>query len=155
MSNNYDTQRPYLATYMIVRENNKVALLLRTGTPWMNGYYGLPAGKVEKGEPFLQTSIREAKEELGIEIEPTNLELLLTQHYNETQDTDNSWINLFFEVKKWQGTPVNAEPSRHGELSWFAIDKLPKNIIPNVLAALNKIAKGEVYDEFTVNGRTS
>lgn len=148
MNNTYDTQRPYLATYIILRKQNQVAMLLRTGTPWMNGHYGLPAGKVEKGESFLQTTIREAKEEVGIDIDPDDLRLVLTQHYNEPDDQDNSWINLFFEVEQWQGVPVNREPHRHGELTWFELGQLPENILPNVRSALLHIEAGRTYADF-------
>ena len=46
----YDTATPYLASFVIIRKEGKIAFVLRTNTGWMNGYYGLPSGKVEKVE---------------------------------------------------------------------------------------------------------
>ena len=57
----YDTQTPHVACYAICVQDNKVALVLRENTAWMNGFYSLPAGKVENNERFLAGTIREAK----------------------------------------------------------------------------------------------
>lgn len=48
MIKGYDIETPYTAVYLVFRKNNKVAFVLRSNTDWMEGYYGLPAGKVEK-----------------------------------------------------------------------------------------------------------
>ena len=64
----YDSARPYIACFVILRKGNKVAMVLRKNTGWMDGYYGLPAGKVEYFEHFTAGAAREAKEEAGVDI---------------------------------------------------------------------------------------
>lgn len=55
-------QTPYLAAYLIFRnDEGKIAFVLRENTHWMNGYYGLPSGKVEADERVLVAAAREAK----------------------------------------------------------------------------------------------
>ncbi len=141
----YNTATPYIASYVIIHQDKKIAFVLRENTPWMNGYYGLPSGKVEKGETYTEAAIREAKEETGVKIQPKDLDQLLVLHRKEPEMT---WVDIFFEAKTWQGEPFNAEPDMHSELAWFDLKHLPKNVIPSVRYALEQIEAGKTYGEF-------
>ena len=141
---NHKTASPRVASYLIVRKDDKIALLLRSGTGWMNGMYGLPAGKVEQGESYTQAAIREAKEEIGLELTEKDIEFTHIMHRFEGDD----WVDVFFEVVKPNVEPVNAEPHMHSELAWFAIDNLPKNTIPSVKFAVEKIDEKQTFSEF-------
>lgn len=145
----YATQTPYLASFVILEnKEGKIALVLRTGTGWMDDHYGLPSGKVEVNEFFAHAAIREAKEEVGVEIEPEDLLYVMAQHYIEKEDPKNCWVNVFYKVKKWRGDPYNAEPDKHGELTWSSPDTLPNNMVPAVRHALEQIGEGKSYCEF-------
>lgn len=144
----YDTAQPYIASYVIVRKGKKVAFVLRNNTSWMNDYYGLPSGKVEKGESYIAAAIREAKEEIGITIKSSDLKHALTVHRYEPSSHANDWVDLYFEATKWEGEPQNAEPDIHSELAWFALDKLPENVIPSVKYSLEQLYKGKTYCEY-------
>ncbi len=141
----YNTATPYIASYVILRKDNKVAFILRENTAWMNGYYGLPSGKVEKNERYLAAAVREAKEEAGVDITPKDLIPLHTSHRKEPEMT---WVDIYFEATSWEGEPYNAEPHMHAELKWLDPKKLPKNIIPGVRFAIEQIAAGKIYSEF-------
>lgn len=144
---NYDTAQPYIASYIILKnKQGQVAFVLRSNTKWMNGFYGLPAGKVEKDESFSACAIREAKEEVGVSIDPNDLRQTLTMHRYEKDQND--WVDLFFVATQWSGEPYNAEPNVHSELSWFGMNELPENIVPNVRDALEQIEKGITYREY-------
>ncbi|MCA9330450.1 NUDIX domain-containing protein, partial [Candidatus Saccharibacteria bacterium] len=72
----------------------------------MDGRYGLPAGKVEKLETFLKAAVREAKEEVGVDVDPADLRHILTVHRDSPDDEvdgDMTWVDVFFETTKWQG----------------------------------------------------
>lgn len=141
----YDTQTPFIAAYLIFRKGDKVALLLRQNTPWMNDHYALPAGKAEKTEGLLACAVREAQEETGASVKAKDLKPVLTVHrHNE----DSDWIDLVFEAIKWEGDLYNAEPHVHGELKWFDINKLPENVVPNTRFMLEQIAAGKTYAEY-------
>jgi 8-oxo-dGTP diphosphatase len=141
----YDSATPYIASFVVLRKGNKVAFVLREHTKWMNGYYGLPSGKVEKGESFRQAAVREAREEIGVEVSLDDLRYLHTTH---RQSEDTEWIDIYFEVLKWDGEPVNNEPKVHGALEWLDTTDLPVNIVPPVRFALEQINDGEVYSEY-------
>lgn len=142
----YDTATPYIASYVLMRDGDKVAFVHRSNTGWMNGYFGLPSGKVEKGESYTLAAIREAKEEAGVSIKAENLKPILTMHRDEGDD--NVWVDLFFEATKWDGEPYNAEPHVHSELAWINTRALPKNTIPSVKFALEQIQAGNHYCEY-------
>lgn len=140
----YDTATPYIASYVLLRDGNKLAFVLRKNTGWMDNFYGLPSGKVEKAEPFSTGAVREALEEVGVTIQPEHLHHALTVH-RHSADTD--WVDIYFEVDRWTGDVINAEPEKHSAVAWFDLNALPENIIPSVREALEHIAAGRVYAE--------
>lgn len=144
----YDTATPYTASYVLLRCEGKLAFVLRSGTTWMNGYYGLPSGKVEVGESFVAAAIREAKEEVGIDIRVDNVKHVLTMHRKGGDENDNVWVDVYFIAHNWSGEPYNAEPDKHSELVWFDESALPKNVIPSVTVALHAIKDGQFYSEY-------
>ena len=146
-----DVARPYTASFVVVREAGKVAFVLRSNTSWMNGYYGLPSGKVEKAEAFSAAAIREAEEEIGIQISEGDAHIAHIMHrYNPAENM--TWIDAYFEVEEYTGEPCNAEPDVHGELAWFEVSNLPENVIPSVKQALIHIEAGTVYSEYGWDG---
>ncbi len=144
----YDTAQPYIASYVIFRKDNKIAFVLRENTDWMSGYYGLPSGKVEKGEAFSAAAIRESKEEVGVTVDPTSLQHVLTVHRNEPSSKAAEWLDIYFEAKKWDGELYNAEPHVHSELTWLDLSNLPENVIPSVRASLEALQSGKNYFEY-------
>lgn len=133
---------------MLVRQGDKAAFVLRAQTKWMNGYYGLPSGKVEKGEAFTAAAVREAREEIGIRVKPADLKPLLTVHRYEPSSFAPDWVDVYFEASRWSGTPRNAEAHRHSELAWLDLNTLPDNIVPAVRFGLKLIQEGTSYGEY-------
>lgn len=134
----------FVASYVILRRGDKVLFVLRENTSWMNGFYGLPSGKVDIGESFSVAAVREGAEEVGVEIDSQDLKFTHVMHRHDESD----WVDVYFEVKKWEGEPYNAEPHVHSKIEWLDINKLPDNVILPVKIALEAIKKNEVYSEF-------
>lgn len=143
----YRTAQPYVASYVLLERDGKYAFLLRSNTNWMNNYYGLVAGKVEKNESFTQAAIREAREEANVVLEADQLEQVLMCHRREP-DEEMSWVDVVFRAKHWRGEAINAEPQMHCELAWFALDQLPDNTIPSLKFMLENILAGNTYCEY-------
>jgi len=143
----YDTAQPYVAAYVLIRKDGKIPFLLRSNTTWLNGYYGLaPSGKVEKGETFLQAAVREAKEEVGITLQPEDLKQIMICHRSE--DPTMSWVDVWFEAIDWQGELVNAEPDTHSAPDWLDPQNLPENIMPSHRFMLQNALAGKSYCEY-------
>lgn len=145
----YDTVQPYVAAFVIFRnQDGKVACLLRANTNWMNGKYGLPAGKVEQGESAEAAAIREAKEEVGIELKPANLEHRLTVFRTSSIENEPTpWVDILFEATNWPGELQNAEPDKHSSLDWLDLDNLPENVTPYMPFFFEQIKAGNTYAE--------
>lgn len=147
----YDSARPYAACFVVLLKDNKVAMVLRKNTGWMDGFYGLPAGKLEYGETFTMGAIREAKEEAGVDLNPKDINVIHVAHRHAIQDDKDKymdWVDVYFAVDSWEGEPHNAEPERSEGLDWLPINDLPDNVVSSQRAALIEIAKGEPYSEF-------
>ena len=144
----YNTATPYIASYVILRKDQKIAFVLRANTGWMNGFYGLPSGKTEKNESFLECAIREAKEEIGVTLNLKDIVPVLTVHRKEPSDQGMTWVDVYFEARNWKGEVINAEPEVHSELAWLDPNNLPDNVVPCVKAALEEIKKGKTYSEY-------
>lgn len=137
----------FVVVHLILMQKNRVLLGLRTRTGFADGMSGLPAGKVEVGESVLAAMIREAKEELGIEIRESDLELS-SMIYHLWTDKVQTQSNIFFVCRKFSGKIVNAEPEKCGTLKFFSLKRLPKNIIPFMAEGLHNHMKKIKYSEF-------
>jgi 8-oxo-dGTP pyrophosphatase MutT (NUDIX family) len=142
-----DKSVAYLASNIMLKKDGKVALILRSNTDWMNGFYCLPGGKVEKREDLLTAAIREAEEEIGISVRPEDMKLVHTQNVIDQFE----WIQAYFEVTKFTGEPHNAEPHMHEELAWLDPMNLPDNVIPQTKYAIECILRGDPYSKFGFN----
>ena len=126
---------PYLlnlCTNLILRKGNQVLLGLRRNTTG-SGFYSIVSGKVNEGECVLQAAIREAKEEVGIVIHEKDLAFHTLIH---TQERDGMHLSPFFITDRWEGDIVNNEPHKCGDLRFFPLDNLPKNLLYYAVAAL-------------------
>lgn len=141
----YNSATPYIASFLILRKGDKIAFVLRKNTEYMDGYYGLPAGKVENNENFSTAAIREGLEETGVTIKLDDIKHVHTTH---RKSEDSGWVDVYFETHNWIGEPYNAEPHKSSKLTWLAFTALPDNIVPPVLAALEAIQEGIKYSEY-------
>jgi 8-oxo-dGTP diphosphatase len=122
--------------HLILRQGDRVLLGLRCNTGYSDGMYHLPAGHLEDGETAIAGTIREAREELGVEVDPADLHLVHVMH------NQSGRLSLFFDVARWSGDIVNAEPDKCEVLDWFAADRLPSNMVGYARVALDLIRNG-------------
>ncbi len=143
MPNDDGYLRASLASYVVLlNADKKVFMMRRTNTEWCNGYYNVPAGKVERHETFIDTAIREAREEAGITVRAEDLELFLVQNRHEgAQDKNPDWVDVFFLAHKWENEPTIAEPKKADHAGWFAADDASIKIIPNIAEALGYLGR--------------
>ncbi len=129
----------------ILEKNSQLLLLLRQNTKFFSGYYGLMGGKIEENESPTAALIREAYEEIGLTITAENLHFVHCLSFkNETND---KVLALVFKITNWHGEPINKEPDKCAELTWFSFDNLPENMIPRHRLIIKKIKESVVYAE--------
>ncbi len=110
--------------------------------------YCTPAGHGEAGESVREATAREAMEEVGVSINPADLELVHVQHRWSEDAGGHSRIGFYFAAKKYTGEPQNMEPEKCDELGYFPIDNLPNNTVAPFRLAIECYAKGITYSEF-------
>ena len=134
--------------YLVLRKDDQVLLLRRANTGYQDGKYGLVAGHLDGDELGTTAMVREAKEEAGIDVDPSKLEFVHVAHRLSRNQVGQERIDLFYQLKEWRGKIVNAEPKKCDDLSWFDINNLPDNMLPFVKQVLTYIAKGISYSEY-------
>jgi 8-oxo-dGTP pyrophosphatase MutT (NUDIX family) len=110
----------------------------------MDGYYSVPAGHLDGEETVRMAGVREAREEIGVEIDPLDMHFAGVFH----RHSDDERVDFFFHVQKWDGEPVNSEPGKCDDLRWVDMDTLPGNTIPYVRQALENFQAGIFFQEF-------
>ena len=140
---------------LLSRINDKgqeeILLQKRKNTGWKDGYWDFSAsGHVEKNETMKMSTIREAKEELGIDVKMEDLEFMSLIHTN-TPDTNQVYYNAYFKTMKWSGEPKVNEPEKCEEVKWFFINDLPENVIDNRRIAIENHKNKIYYSEFGWN----
>jgi ADP-ribose pyrophosphatase YjhB (NUDIX family) len=132
------------SVYILFICDGKILMLRRANTGYEDGNYSLVAGHADGDEPLTEATVREAKEESGVEIEPEDLELKVVMH----RLSNDERLDFFFEPKHWKGEPKNMEPEKCDDLSWFPLDDLPQNTIPYIQEALRCYREKIFYSEF-------
>lgn len=144
MKERYQTK---VAVFLVItRETDngtEIMLQRRCNTGYMDGKYDMAcSGHLEKDESMAHAIVREAQEELGIEIDEHDLELVHLVHpYKE------GYINVFFKPKKYTKTPTIMESEKCDDLSWFNIDNLPENVIPKIKHVIECIKNNILYSD--------
>lgn len=134
------------ASYLILEKGKEVLLLRRYNTGYQDGNYSLPAGHVDAGELPTETAIREAKEEIGISVDPKNI-VLVHVLYRESNDKTGDRIDFFYKTTHWTNEIRNLEPNKCDELAWYPLDNLPVNMTREVGHLFRALAKGVYFSE--------
>ena len=133
------------SSYLFLIKDNKILLQRRFQTGFMDGFYGVPAGHLDGDETAREGCAREIKEEIGIDINPEDLEMVHIMHRKTERDER---IDFFMTAKSYSGEIQNIEPHKCDDLSWFKLSELPENIIDYVKIAIENYRDEVTYSEF-------
>lgn len=98
----------------LVNEKGEVLLAQRPEGKSMAGLWEFPGGKLEEGETPEVALVRELEEELGLEINPDDLEPIKFASHSYQ---DFHLLMPLYRCHRWRGVPV----SREGQnLRWVA-----------------------------------
>ena len=130
------------AVHLFLIKDNQVLLLRRFNTGYEDGNYSVPARHIDPEENAVQAMIREAREEIDLDLEESQLEM---SHVMNRLSNGEERIDFFFVVSDWQGELIINEQDKCDQLRWSPINDLPKNTIPYIRFALENINKKVVY----------
>ncbi|MCM2676520.1 NUDIX hydrolase [Alkalicoccobacillus plakortidis] len=123
------------SVHLLFYKDNEVLLLQRQNTGFEDGNWSVVAGKIDPNEDMLTAVQREAKEEIGVDIQRQDIEVAGVLH---RLSGELNWVDFFVRITKWEGSPFNAEPEKSSALEWFPINQMPENTIQYVKDAIEK-----------------
>lgn len=131
-----DIRKPEAGCGAAIRDDTGRLLLIQRLREPEAGAWGLPGGKIDFGEPAMETARREIAEELGIEIEILGLACIA-----ETIDRGDGrhWIAPVYEARLKSGEPRILEPEKHGGWGWFETSALPAPLTEAAVSYLSVI----------------
>ena len=136
------------SVFVLLARDEKICFLQRTRTGWKNGFYSVPAGGLESGETLVSAAIREAREEVDVELQADQLRLVHTVH---CRTEGNEWLGHFFMTESWKGEASLLEPDKHSNLTWALPLEAPSPLLWYVRQALESIMRNQSYSEFGWN----
>jgi 8-oxo-dGTP diphosphatase len=128
-----------LHVFLVDKKEDKVLLLKRANTGFLDGYWSVPAGRLEEGESASAWAKRELLEEVGIKTRNGDWSAPLVMHHKNEK---GERIYYFFVCDEWDWSPINAEPDKCDQVEWFAIKDLPKEMISHVRFAFEQMING-------------
>ena len=126
-----------IAQVLLERADGRILLARRSGVSYGNGQWGPPGGHTDPGESLAAAAVREAREEIGVEIAAEDLAVVGVQHY---LDAGVHGLDVFFRARRWTGEPQPV--AECSEVGWFAPDDLP----PDALAWLGPVLHTHLVD---------
>lgn len=121
-------------------ENTGKKEILMMLASYLGNMYDLPGGHLEPNEDLFDAMNREAKEELGIEIEREDMQIIHIYHHYE-----KDLLKFVFKVKKFKNKIQNLEPEKCKELKWIEIENLPDNTLSGIRRELEYIKAKKSY----------
>lgn len=135
---------------LIIKQDDKVLLFFRNDGffNYDGGWWVLPAGHIEQHETAMSAAIREAKEELDIDIDPADIKCV---HVISNLASRTESFDFFFEVSKYTGQIRNCEGDKCADMQYFTLDEVAnlKNVVSTTRISLAALARGEFYSECT------
>lgn len=92
-----------VAVHVFLVRDGTVLLTRRADTGFEDGNYGFVGGHLEPGESIFAAAVRECREEVGVELEPTALEVIGVTHYTSPM---GDGIDFFLRAVRWAGEPT-------------------------------------------------
>jgi len=142
-----ETFRIYCATGLFLIIDGKLLLMKRQNTGFGDGWWAIPGGSIDGGEPMKEALIREAKEELGITLDPADVTYASSVHIAPHFRTPREVLLFCFHASRYSGTLTNMEPDKCEEIRFFDLDNLPENRLEGGALALDNFFKGIPFAE--------
>jgi 8-oxo-dGTP diphosphatase len=109
---------------LLVNDCGDVLLTLRKRPPEA-GHWSIVGGKVDFLETLEHCAVREAREEVGLDITLVRL-LCVTDHCLPQEG--QHWVSPAYLGQILAGEARNCEPDKTRQISWFSLTALPPNL---------------------------
>ena len=124
---------------LVFDDAERLLLLRRNNTGFLDGWFSLPGGHRDAGEGVLAAAVRECAEEACVTVEHSVPVVAMPYA---------GGVDFIFEAKRWSGTPAIGEPDKCNALTFAALHTLPDPTTRFVKTALECRRNGVWYREF-------
>jgi len=124
------------AAVLITNHQNEILIVQQA---YGKKFYAFPGGVVDPGETPPVAAMREAKEEVGVEV-------VLNHIIGTYLLKGGGWPDIFATVYTGQiieGTPSTPDPNEISSVAWYEPDQVPPHLPPDVSAALEDFQVGK------------
>lgn len=119
----------------------EVLLSRRAGEVYAAGCWHLPSGHLDgPWEDMVTALVRETREETGVVVDPVDVRAAVAVHHRSP--AGGARLGVFFEVRRWHGTPQAMEPRVCDAMGWFSFDALPEPMVAYCRAGLDAYRAG-------------
>jgi 8-oxo-dGTP diphosphatase len=132
-----------VVVHVLMFRDQRLFLLRRANSGFMDGYYVLPGGHQQAGESVEAAAQRECEEETGVQ--DTVLSPVCVMPY---RSEGHQGLNFVFEALQWQGEPGIAEPELFSDAVWAPPGTMPEPHAMWISDVLRCRADGVWFKEF-------
>ncbi len=133
---------------ILIKQDDKYLLFFRNDGffEYGGGWWVIPAGHIEQGETARTAAIREAKEELDIDINENDMEFA---HVISNLASKTDSMDFFFIVHKYTGTIRNCEGDKCAEMRFVSPSEIADlgNVVTTTKIAMEGIESDNHYSE--------
>lgn len=129
---------------LIFNSQKQVLLGKRLGKHGTNEY-SFPGGKVEVGESFIETAIRETEEETNLELK--NPQIIAFSNNLLIEKYGNQWVTIYIVAENWSRELKNPEPDKCEGWRWYNLEKLPQPLFEATRLGVECYLNNKVFSE--------
>ena len=110
----------YIIVVLVMIQNSKGEFLIQKRSKQKDGKYASTGGHVKSGETSIEGIIAEIQEEIGIQVDPKELELL----YSAREDYAQVFFDLYYMKKDLEITNLTLQEEEVESVRWDSIDEI-------------------------------
>jgi len=130
-----------IAVGLILNDNNELLIALRPNESMLGGLWEFPGGKQKESESLKETTSRELKEELGIDVEV----------FSKFQDLNHTYSHFKITMHAFWCRITNGEPEPKSsqKIQWVSLDEIDQFPFPKANKTIIKRLKNLEKDDIS------
>lgn len=118
----------YINVVIVFIQNSKGEFLIQKRSKQKDGKYGSTGGHPKSGETSLEGMVTEIKEELGLDVQPSELNLV----YSDRQDAGHVFFDIYYMKKDFDISDLTLQKEEVDFVEWLSIDEMESMMAENL-----------------------